>query len=224
MVENGTDVVVPWGSWNPDDVKFNGPEGLEALQFMYDLINKHKVSPMTGMSTKNPDLSALGEGVTSMATQGSWEIGNWKQYQPDKLELLGIGVPLMRKQRKQYVCPNVYAIGTNTKHSDEAWLLMKHMVSTEIMTGMLSPDNSSPPRESVAAGAEYMQDPMLKAYQEIPKKGWGATTPQAVDFPTLEIIGNYVQAVLRDEMPIKAAMDKAADEVKKKISESLQAG
>jgi len=223
LVQNGSEVVVPWGSWDPEDVAFNGPEGVEALQFMYDLINKHKVSPITGMSTKNPDLSALAEGVTSMTTQGSWEVGNWKMYQPDKLELLGIGIPLMKKKRLQYVCPNVYAIGTNTRNPDEAWLLMKHMISEEIMTGMLGPENNSPPRKSIAAEAEYMQDPMLKKYQQIPEKGWGTTTPQAVDFPTLEFIGNYVQAALRDEIGIKEALDKAAEEVKKKIKEALAA-
>ncbi len=119
--------------------------------------------------------------------------------------------------------PNVYAIGTNTKNLDAAWNLMTHMVSQEIMTGMLAPDNASPPRKSIAAEADYMQDPMLKKFQEIPEKGWGTTTPQAVDFPTLEFIGNYVQAALRNEMGAQEALDKAAEEVKKKIEEALQA-
>ena len=100
---------------------------------------------------------------------------------------------------------------------------MKHMVSKEIMTGMLAPESSSPPRKSIAAEADYMQDPMLKKFQEVPEKGWGTTTPQAVDFPTLEFIGNYAQAALRNEIGIKEALDKAAEEVKKKIEEALQA-
>ncbi len=223
LVQNGSDVVVPWGSWDVNDVVFNGPEGVEALQFLYDLVNKYKVSPISGMATQNPSLSPLAEGVTSMATDNAGQIGNWKQYQPDKLELLGIGVPLMKKRRLQYACPNVYVIGTNTKHPDEAWKLMKYMISTEVMTGMLAPDSSAPPRKSIAANAEYMKDPLLTKFQEIPEKGWGATTPQAVDFPTLEIIGNYVQAVLRDEIGAKEALDKAADAVKQKIEEALQA-
>ena len=220
LVQNGTDV----GSWDVNDVKFNGPEGLEALQFMYDLINKHKISPITGMTTTNPAVSPLGEGVTSMAANGSWEIDNWKSYQPDKIQYLGIGAPPMKKKRLHYACPNVYAIGSNTKHPDEAWTLLKFMVSTEILTEYLGSNSQSPPRRSVAEGAAYMQDPLLKAFQEIPAKGWGATTPQAVDFPTLELIGNYVQAALRDEMPLQAALDKAAEEVKAKITEALQAG
>lgn len=224
LVQNGSGVIVPWGSWEPNDVVFNGPEGVEALQFIYDLINVHKVSPLTGMSSKTPNLSPLAEGVTSMQVDGSYAIGNWKTYQPDKLELLGIGVPLMKKKRLQYAVPNVYAIGINTQTPDAAWQLMTHMVSEEIMTGMLGADNSSPPRRSIAANAEYMQDPMLKQFQSIPEKGWGTTTPQAVDFPTLEIVGNYVQSALRDEMGLQEALDKAAEEVKKKVEESLQAG
>jgi multiple sugar transport system substrate-binding protein len=219
IVQNGIDVVVPWGSWDPNDVKFNGPEGQEALQFMYDLINVHKVSPLTGMSAKTPDLSALAEGVTSGTVSGSSEVANWKKYQPDQLENLGVGVPLMHKVRKQYACPNVYAIGTNTKNPEKGFELMKFMLSKDVMTNMLAPDNALPPRASVAADAEYMKDPMLQKFNDVVKNGWGTTTPQAVDFPTLEIIGNYVQAALRTEMTVSEALDKAAEEVKKKITE-----
>ena len=128
-------------------------------------------------------------------------------------------MPLEKVKRLTYCCPNVYATGSNTKYPDKAWELMKHMISEEIMTGMLSPENSSPPRMAVAKNAEYMKDPMLILFQTIPDKGWGDTTPQATEFPTLDIIGNYVQAVLRDEIGVKEALDKSAEEVKKKIDE-----
>ncbi|MBE0697836.1 MAG: extracellular solute-binding protein [Anaerolineaceae bacterium] len=219
LVENGSGVVVPWESWDPKSVAFNGPEGVEALQFIFDLINTHKISPITGMSAKTPDLSALAEGVTSASVVNAAEVGNWKRNQPDKIDLLGVGVPLMKKKRLQYACPNVYAIGTNTKVPEKAFELMKFMLSKEIMTGMLAPDNALAPRKSVAADADYMKDPLLKKFQEVVEKGWGATTPQACDFPTLEIVGNYVQAALRNEMPIPEALNTAAEEVKKKMEE-----
>lgn len=223
LVQNGSGVVIPWGSWNPEDVSFNGPEGLEALQFMFDLIHTHKITPITGMSSQNPSLSPLGAGVASMHNTGAWEIGNWKQNQPDNLHLLGVGMPLMKVKRLQYAVPNVYAIGINTQNADGAWDLMTHMISVEVMTGMLGPANQSPPRQSIAQNAEYMQDPLLQEFQAIPEKGWGTTTPQAVDFPTLELIGQYVQAALRDEMGLQAALDAAAAEVQQKIIEALEA-
>ena len=219
LVQNGSGVIVPWESWDAKDVAFNGPEGVEALQFLTDLINKYKVSPISGMSAKTPNLSALAEGVTSMTIQGAWEIGNWKTYQPDKLSVLGIGVPLMKKKRLQYACPNVYAIGTNTKVPDKAFSLMKYMVSKDVIVGLLGPESNLPPRKDVAAEAEYMKDPMLRKFQDVVEKGWGTTTPQATDFPTLEIVGNYVQAVLRQEMGVEEALNKSAEEVKKKIQE-----
>jgi ABC-type glycerol-3-phosphate transport system substrate-binding protein len=223
LVQNGTDIVVPWGSWELDDIAFNGPDGVEALQFLYDLVHKYKITPLTGVSAKTPNLTPLAEGMASIDVDGSSAVGNWKLYQPDKIDLLGIGVPLMHKDRKQYACPNIYAIGTNTKDPEGAWKLMTHMVSREIMTGMLSQESWSPPRKSIAAEAEYMQDPLLQKYQQIPEEGWGATTPQAVDFPTLELVGNYVQAALRDEMGIQEALDKAVEEVRTKVEEALQA-
>jgi ABC-type glycerol-3-phosphate transport system substrate-binding protein len=223
LIQDGSNFVVPWGSWDPKDVVFNGPEGVESLQFLYDMVHKYKITPLTSMTSAIPNLSALAGGVTSMDNTGSWEIGNWKLYQPDKIDLLGVGVPLMKKARFQYVCPNVYTIGANTQQPDGAWELMKYMESKDVMTGMLEPDNASPPRMSIAADAEYMQDPMLISFQEIPSKGWGTTTPQALDSPTMGIIGNYVQAALRDEIGIQEALDKAADEVKKKVEELLAA-
>jgi len=147
------------------------------------------------------------------------EVGNWKRNQPDKMDLLGIGVPLMKKERVQYACPNVYTIGSNTKLGDQSFALMKHMISVEAMTGMLGPDSNLPPRKSVVDNAEYMKDPLLVKYQDVVKNGWGSTTPQALDFPTLEIIGNYIQAALRSEMGVKEALDTAAVEVKKKMDE-----
>jgi ABC-type glycerol-3-phosphate transport system substrate-binding protein len=223
VIQNGSNFIVPWGSWDPNDVAFNGPEGVEALQFQYDMVHKYKITPITEMMSKNPNLSPLADGVTSMDNDGSGQIGNWKQYQPDQLDLLGVGVPLMHKERLQYVCPNVYVIGSNTKQGDGTWELMKYFVSKEIMTGMLGPNNESPPRISIADEAEYMKDPMLTSFQVIPSKGWGTTTPQALDSPTMNIIGNYVQAALRDELGIQEALDKAADEVKKKIQEFVAA-
>lgn len=224
IIQNGSNFIVPWGSWDPNDIVFNGPEGAEALQFLYDLIHKYKISPITGMSAKTPNLSALADGVASMDNNGSWEVGNWKLYQKDKLDLLGVGTPLMKKKRLQYVCPNVYAIGTNTRKPEDAWRLMKYMESKDVMTKMLTPGNESPPRLSIAAEAEYMKDPMLMKFQELPAKGWGTTTPQALDSPTMGIIGNYVQAALRDEMGIQQALDAAAADVKKKVEEFLSAG
>lgn len=221
LVENGSGVVVPWESWDPKDVVFNGPEGVEALQFMSDLINVHKISPITGMSAKTPDLSPLAEGVTCASVVNASEVGNWKRNQPDKIDLLGVGIPLMKKKRLQYACPNVYALGVNTKSPDQAFELMKGMLSKDVMVGMLGPDNSLPPRKSVADSAPYMKDPLLQKFQDVVLKGWGATTPQAVDFPTLEIIGNYVQSALRQEMGIEDALNTAAKEVKKKMQELM---
>ncbi|MHB0874474.1 MAG: substrate-binding domain-containing protein [Anaerolineae bacterium] len=223
LVQNGTDVVVPWGSWNPDDVKLETPEAKEALQFFIDLINKHKVSPLTGMSTKNPDLTALSEGIASMQAQGSSIVSNFKRYAPDLLPVLGVGKPTMNKARKHYACPNVYAIGTNTKDFAGAWSLMSFMISKDIMTGMLAPTNSTPPRKSIAADAEYMQDPLLKAFQAIPEEGWGTTTPQATEWPTLENIGNYIQSAIREEMTVDEALAKAAEDTKRKIQELVDA-
>ena len=224
LIQNGSNFIVPWGSWEPNDVVFNGQEGVEALQFLYDLVHKYKIAPLTGMSSKTPNLSALADGVASMDNNGSWEVGNWKLYQADKLDVLGIGTPLMKKARLQYVCPNVYAIGTNTRDPQAAWELMKYMESKEVMTDMLEPGNESPPRISIATEAEYMKDPMLAKFQELPAKGWGTTTPQALDSPTMGIIGNYVQAALRDEMGVQEALDAAAVDVKKKVEEFLAAG
>jgi len=100
---------------------------------------------------------------------------------------------------------------------------MQHMISKEIMTGMLSPENNTPPRKSVAADAEYMQDPLLQAFQAIPEKGWGTTTPQATEWPTLQNIGNYVQAALREEMTVEEALARAAEDTKRKIEELVEA-
>ncbi len=223
LVQNGMDVVVPWGSWDPADVQLESAESKEALQFLSDLINDYKTTPITGMTTKNPDLSPLSEGITGMASQGSSIVGNFKRYAPDKLEFLGVGKPPMKKERKHYACPNVYAIGTNTKNPEGAWTLMSFMISKDTITGMLAPQNYTPPRKSVAAEADYMQDPLLKAFQAIPENGWGTTTPQATEWPTLENIGNYIQAGLRMEMTVDEALAKAAEETKRRISELVEA-
>ncbi|NPV08241.1 MAG: extracellular solute-binding protein [Anaerolineae bacterium] len=223
LVQNGTDVVVPWGSWDPNDVKVDSPESHEALQFLVDLINKHRVCPVTGMTTQNPDLNALAEGITGMSANGSAVVGNFKRYAPDRLEFLGVGKPTMKKERKHYACPNVHCIGVNTKDAEGAWKLLKHIVSKETITGMLSPENYTPPRRSIAAEAEYMQDPLLKAFQAIPENGWGTTTPQATEWPTLENIGHYVQAALRLEMTVEEALAKAAEDTRRKIAELVEA-
>jgi len=203
-----------WGAPPTEELPraiMNSPEGIEALEFINDLVNKYKVSPMAGMPEISPGVSIILEGSIAMQV-GFYPYFQIEKYHPELRDDIEVAMPTEKEKRLTYVCPNVMVISSITKHPEESWRLITWLTSPENMEKILAPQGITPTRKSVTEYGEYMRNERSQTIMQIPELGYGTTTPPSCDFPMLEITGNHIQAALRGIEGIKEALDKAAVE------------
>lgn len=113
---------------NPTKAIYNSPKTVEALQFLSDLVNVHKVSPT------DADSEILGGGFDTgkiaMIVDGVWGVVHRRNIQEFKWDLAT--VPSKDGTVKRIPAQHAgYSISKNTKNPDLAWEFAKFMQSDE---------------------------------------------------------------------------------------------
>jgi multiple sugar transport system substrate-binding protein len=108
----------------------NSPQNAETLQFMVDMIFKHKVSPTSEATTETPGYAMFEAGQIAMITFGDWYVSTLKQSMGADLGV----APLPKKKTRASILHGLgYAIDARTKSPDAAWKFVKHCASKESM-------------------------------------------------------------------------------------------
>ncbi len=131
--------IEPWIYQNNGDILTNNKtvfevneNGREALQFLSDLTNVHKVSP-TPKSVADQKDKMFQSGKVAMWVDGSFKIENLRQDIGDKFAWNISAIPAGPKSTGPvtYGWPDNIAITAKTKHPKEAWELVKFMIGSE---------------------------------------------------------------------------------------------
>lgn len=111
------------------------PKAIEALQFNIDLEKKYKVSP-TGVSA-NGEVSGTGmtpdmlfqAGRVAMFRGNTWNLPDFRK----KITAFDWDITLIpiAKKRSHWASSGGYAISSQTKNPEEAWLFFKFLISPE---------------------------------------------------------------------------------------------
>lgn len=193
------------------------PEVTEALQFMYDLIYTHKVSPApTGYGDiynlfQNGDVAMFGAGrwpLTAFVPAGfeDFDIQLWPG-NPDRITEFGIdGFPIL-----------------NTSSNPElAWQLVKFMTRADVQSRLVgtidAPVSNVPARRSVA---EAMKDfpPKNSAIFYGSLEAAAQLVPAPPRFNQMEnVFLRYTGLIFADEMPVEEAMAAAQTELESIVS------
>ena len=138
--QNGGDM---WDSnWQP---KFNTPEGVEALQFMMDVLQKYNIS------TLSPPESAFDQGKASMLLSGSWE---GTDHEANLSADLGAAPIPYSKIPASNTGGEHWMILPSTKEKEDAsWKYVSFMVSEPVVVRMCEVSGMVPTRKSIAASA-----------------------------------------------------------------------
>jgi multiple sugar transport system substrate-binding protein len=207
LLQNGGKIIDP----ETNRAAFNSPEGVEALQFVVDLIHKYKVSPPgTESNGVNEVIDLFVSGKIAMWANGPWYIGIMKTTYPD----VEVTVAPMPKEVTQgsIAGGTAFCISSQTKHPDEAWRFVEYMTSDENLTRWAVKFQHVPP--NVAAFSDpFFQDPNMAAAVEQSKS---PDTIAANHYPETDqlnqIMRNYLQAAYLQQMTPQEALDAAAAE------------
>ncbi|MDR2480334.1 MAG: ABC transporter substrate-binding protein [Treponema sp.] len=150
-----------WDSnWRPT---FNTPEGVEALQFMMDLIYKYKVTTLA------PPEAAFDQGKAGMLMSGSWEGTDHEAALGDDLGTAAL--PYSKFAASNTGGEHWMILPTGKEKEDASWKYVSHMLSEPVVTEICKLSGMVPTRKSIADSAAFQtvanQSATMKTSMEV---------------------------------------------------------
>ena len=219
VFSNGADLI------SPDRTQFvmNSPEGVEAIQFLRDLVYLHEVAPTpTTNVTEGVQAFTFQTGMIGMEVMGSWMTTtydtsefNYGIAKIPKSPRTGMRVPM--------AYPNGYAMSSSGSNKDAAWTYISYAASREgqeilAQTGLGMPTNIEVAnsdlfiKSSPVADLSVVVDSMAIAKGPITTARWGEIGEGASSIITM--LGDEIFLNLRDTK-------EALDEMKVRIDAIL---
>lgn len=129
MVMNGGGII----SEDRKTSEFDKPGSIEAVQFLLDLIYKDKVSPTGQQMVETTGEDMFNSGKVAMTTIGSWYVPVVYKALGDKASIAPLPKSPKTGERKTVIHGLAWAGYSKTKHPQEVWKLINHLVSKESM-------------------------------------------------------------------------------------------
>jgi multiple sugar transport system substrate-binding protein len=204
MFANGTNLLSD--DWSKSNLK--DPKVLEVLQFLQDLVWKHKVSPKPPAS--HADIySLMAAGKIAMAGGGRWPV-----LQMTKAGFSDFDVQYFPRWREQVTEYGVggFVIMKSTKYPQEAWKWAKFLTTKRALDVLTRVGQAIPSRRSIAASPAMFELPPKNAkifYESI--EGVNAKpVPSPSTYNRIEATWRrYLGRVLANEMAPAAALEEA---------------
>jgi len=139
LYANGGDVL------NADNTKavFNSPEGVEALQFYSDLVNKHKVA-VNWTPDQGTYVTGLKDGTIAMFQDGPYVMGLIKNSIPEHDGKWKIGSSLSNKQFGTHIGGTYLSVFEQSKYKEEAWKFIEFLSKEENATEVYTVSGAAP--------------------------------------------------------------------------------
>ena len=146
--------VLPWVWQNGGDLLneeqteslSSSPEFMEVIQFLYDLLNTHKVTPNIFALRERGANELFMTGNIAMYQDGIWAMNNLKKIKNFDWD---IAVLPYKKHRATTISAACICIAKDAKHPVEAWEFIKFFLEPEIRKKELSFNNSIPINKSL---------------------------------------------------------------------------
>lgn len=185
------------------------PKVAETLQFLADLILKHKVSPNPTGWNENEQLHA---GHLAMRTCGRWCIGasleakfeNYDlQYQPHRAGPL-----------KTVAGTDGWGVSTSSKTPQDAWSVVKLLSGPDASMDMVKLGGNIPALRSVAEKPEFAEFGPANTKLFYESLDYAATVPSPTNFNIIEpILNRHYATIWNGEKSVEEALQAAHDEL-----------
>jgi len=200
---NGGDVLDPTGTkavgW------FDSPASIQAMQFLVDLMLKHRVAP-TLAERRAAGVDLFLDGRAAMDLKGHWMMID---YRARKLDVGVVPLPTNGQKPATVVYEAGAAITTLARHPDVAWEYVKHQTSEgvqrrRVASGLAVSANR---RAADHVAADPVEDAFLRIVQYA-RPPWGAKVER---YPNCEDLGREMMQDIQDGgMPVAEAMHRTA--------------
>lgn len=196
------------GKFFNDEGKFviNSPEGVEALQFMVDLVEEGLTNPAPTSINRDDMQVAFPQGRISMFITGPWQIGITEKENPD----LNYGVaeiPSFRKKITGTVTDSLVMFKRG-KNKEAAWEFVKFMYQKEHRLQFDLNEDMLPELKAVVEPFKEKR-PELKTFLDLLPYGKFLPLHPKWEEITSEVI-RQIQLVLLGEKSAKEALDDCA--------------
>lgn len=214
--QNGGELMNPsrtqWLLGSPKYIAQNA----EAVQFLADLIYKHKVAPNPTVTSDMGTSDMFLTGKVAMCTYGRWMCMQFRHIKDFKWD---VAVMPQKKKRAATLFTVCYSIAKETKHPESAWKLIKFLVSTTGQIPVAESGHAIPARKSIADSKHFHEAKAIPI-----KINTGAYIDSiAYAYPTpTNPYWSEVQTVMNREMDWVWQGKKSAKEVIETIQPQIQ--
>jgi multiple sugar transport system substrate-binding protein len=223
---NDADVLAPDGSQASGFL--DSPKSVETVQFLSDLVLKHKASPdLSQAAAAGADLFATGQ--AAMKVVGHWYLITLKASKDvDMRDIAVVELPTNLEKSVTVMYEAGNAIGAKCRHPELAWEFLKYFSSFSVQNQYNSSGIAVSARNDVEAGKvakyklasralspEERSDLLLnESFQNIvpsARPPWGATVE---GYDRVETIGQKaLDAILKNGVAVQTALTQAAQEI-----------
>src|SRR5258708_6083895 len=117
-----------------------------------------------------------------------------------------------------------YGVTVKTQHPDEAWQLVKELISTRVMSnlvGVTGASGSIPARRSLALGKDIATLPPTNFHLWYDSLAYAQKVSNPPNYPDLtRIYDRYVSLIMSNEMSVKEAVGDMQEEIKDTFNEN----
>ena len=198
---------------------FNTPEGLKALQLYVDMFHKSKVSSLTPLPG-DPNVSLMGRGVVAQIISGQFDLADIKATDPKVYEQIGVALPPAGDSGKVSTMSSFsgFMMNKGSKNKDDAWTLLRHIVSPSSLVIIDSTSLFLPPRASLQSADFVTQDPLFKQFADGLQYGKGNPNIPAW-IQIRNTLTDQLVSALNQQMTPEEALKKAEEEVNKLLAQ-----
>lgn len=204
-----------------DDYKqaaFNSPEGVEALQFYADLVNKHKIA-VNWTADRGSYIAGLKDGTIAMFQDGPYVMGLIKNSNPEQEGKWKISDAISNKQYGTHIGGTYLSIFEKSKHKEEAWKFIEFLSREENAIQIYKTSGAAPgylpalESEEVNAPDPFFGGEIpLNVFKEAVEKG--KPNPVVSSWQEIsQVISDAVAKAVLNEATPQEALDEAAEQV-----------
>lgn len=204
-----------------DDMKqaaFNSPEGIEALQFYADLVNKYKIA-INWTPDRGSYVAGLKDGTIAMFQDGPYVMGLIKNSNPEQKGKWKITDAMSHKQYGTHIGGTYLSIFEKSKHKEEAWKFIEFLSREENAVQVYKTSGAAPgylpaleSKEVSAPDPFFGDDVPLNVFKKAVEQGKPNPIVSSWQEISQTITDAVAKAVMKESSP-KEALDEAAEKV-----------
>lgn len=220
----GGDVVSPDGKRSSGYL--DGPKSVEAVQFLADLVTKHKVAPsLSQMASMGVDPFANAQ--AAMTVSGHWAMIGYANAPKDKNgkpkitwdDLGVVELPHNTPHPQTVMYESGFAIGRNCKQKDLAWKFVKYMTSHAVQSKYNSSGIAVCGRKDVAM--ERAKVPLEAQFLPIIPSARAPYGSWIEGYAYVEPTGQgALDSIIQGRMSAQEALTKAAQKIDREFSKN----